>query len=136
MTAERLDEFIMTTTLIARMFIFILLGSQVDFAIMDKYLIGGVIVVTVFMLIARPAAVFICTLPDRRAKWRLNEMVFMCWTRETGVIPAALAGILVGMGAPGADVIASITFIAILLTILIQATTTKWLAGRLGLLLD
>jgi cell volume regulation protein A len=63
-------------------------------------------------------------------------MVFMCWTRETGVIPAALAGILVGMGAPGADVIASITFIAILMTILIQATTTKWLAGRLGLLLD
>ena len=134
--SERLDEFIMTTTLIARMFIFILLGSQVDFAIMNKYLIGGIIVVTVFMLIARPAAVFICTLPDRRAKWRLNEMVFMCWTRETGVIPAALAGILVGMRAPGADVIASITFIAILMTILIQATTTKWLAGRLGLLLD
>ena len=134
--SERLDEFIMTTTLIARMFIFILLGSQVDFAIMNKYLIGGIIVVTVFMLIARPAAVFICTLPDRRAKWRLNEMVFMCWTRETGVIPAALAGILVGMRAPGADVIASITFIAILMTILIQATTTKWLAERLGLLLD
>ena len=134
--SERLDEFIMTTTLIARMFIFILLGSQVDFAIMNKYLIGGIIVVTVFMLIARPAAVFICTLPDRRAKWRLNEMVFMCWTRETGVIPAALAGILVGMGAPGTDVIASITFIAILMTILIQATTTKWLAERLGLLLD
>jgi potassium/hydrogen antiporter len=134
--SERLDEFIMTTTLIARMFIFILLGSQVDFAIMNKYLVGGIIVVTVFMLIARPAAVFICTLPDRRARWRLNEMVFMCWTRETGVIPAALAGILVGMGAPGADVIASITFIAILMTILIQATTTKWLAGKLGLLLD
>jgi cell volume regulation protein A len=88
------------------------------------------------MLIARPVAVFICTLPDRRAKWSLNEMVFMCWTRETGVIPAALAGILVGMGAPGADVIASITFIAILMTILIQATTTRCLAGKLGLLLD
>ena len=133
--SERLDEFIMTTTLIARMFIFILLGSQVDFTIMNKYFIGGIMVVVVFMLIARPAAVFICTLPDRRAKWSLNEMLFMCWTRETGVIPAALAGILVGMGAPGADVIASITFIAILMTILIQATTTKWLAKKLGLLL-
>jgi cell volume regulation protein A len=134
--SQRLDEFVMTTTLITRMFIFILLGSQVDFALMDKYLVGGIIVVTVFMLIARPVAVFICTLPDRRAKWSLNEMVFMCWTRETGVIPAALAGILVGMGAPGADVIASITFIAILMTILIQATTTRCLAGKLGLLLD
>jgi cell volume regulation protein A len=58
----------------------------------------------------------------------------MCWTRETGVIPAALAGLLVGMNAPGAEIIASITFIAIMMTILVQATTTRWLAGKLGLL--
>jgi cell volume regulation protein A len=58
----------------------------------------------------------------------------MCWTRETGVIPAALAGLLIGMNAPGAQLIASVTFIAILMTILIQATTTRWLARRLGLL--
>ena len=58
----------------------------------------------------------------------------MCWTRETGVIPGALAGILLGMRAPGADIIASITFLAILMTILLQATTTRWLAGKLGLL--
>src|ERR1700712_2107766 len=58
----------------------------------------------------------------------------MCWTRETGVIPAALAGLLLGMKAPGAPMIASVTFIAILMTILIQAPTTKWLGGQLGLL--
>jgi len=39
-----------------------------------------------------------------------------------------------GMKAPGAPMIASITFIAILMTILIQATTTKWLGRKLGLL--
>jgi cell volume regulation protein A len=58
----------------------------------------------------------------------------MCWTRETGVIPGALAGLLVGMQAPGARVIASVTFIAILMTILIQAPTTKWLGTALGLM--
>jgi cell volume regulation protein A len=58
----------------------------------------------------------------------------MCWTRETGVIPAALAGLLVGLKAPGAEIIASITFIAIMMTILIQATTTKWVGRKLGLL--
>ena len=58
----------------------------------------------------------------------------MCWTRETGVIPAALAGLLLAMKAPGAQLIASVTFIAILTTILIQAPTTKWLGTRLGLL--
>jgi potassium/hydrogen antiporter len=40
------------------------------------------------------------------------------------------------MQAPGAEIIASITFIAILMTILIQAPTTHWLAKRLGLLVD
>jgi len=101
---------------------------------MNRYLIGGVAVVAVFMLLARPVTVFICALPDRRAKWSVKEMLFMCWTRETGVIPGALAGLMMGMGAPEAKMIASVTFIAILMTILIQATTTRWLAGKLGLL--
>lgn len=131
-----LEDFIMTTSLIMRMFIFILLGAQVDFGLMNQYLIGGAAVVAVFMLVARPATVFLCALPDRRAKWSFKEMLFMCWTRETGVIPGALAGILVGMKAPGAQIIASVTFIAILVTILIQATTTKWLAKKLGLLVE
>jgi cell volume regulation protein A len=131
---EKLADYVMTTALIMRMFIFILLGTQVDFALMGRYLYGGVAVVSVFMLLARPLTVFICALPDRRAKWTFKEMLFMCWTRETGVIPGALAGLMVGIGAPEAKMIASVTFIAILMTIIIQATTTRWLANRLGLL--
>jgi cell volume regulation protein A len=132
--AQKLDEYIVTTAFIMRLFIFILLGAQVDFALMGQYGFGGVIVVAILMLVARPLTVFLCALPDRRARWSFNEMLFMCWTRETGVIPAALAGLLLGMKAPGAQMIASVTFIAILMTILIQAPTTKWLGGRLGLL--
>jgi cell volume regulation protein A len=96
--------------------------------------VGGIIVVLIFMLVVRPLTVFVCALPDRQAQWSLNEMLFMCWTRETGVIPAALAGLLLGMKAPGAQMIASVTFIAVLMTILIQAPTTKWLGSKLGLL--
>lgn len=133
---KRLEEYVMTTALIMRLFIFILLGAQVDFTLMNKYLVGGGAVVAVLMLVARPLAVFICAGPDRRTRWSLKELVFMCWTRETGVIPAALAGLLLGAKAPGAEMIASVTFIAVLMTILIQAPTTAWLARRLGLLLD
>ena len=132
--ARKLDDFVTTTAFIMRVFIFILLGAQVDFSLMNQYLVGGILVVAIFMLVARPATVFLCALPDRRARWSLNEMLFMCWTRETGVIPAALAGLLLGMEAPGAQMIASVTFIAILMTILIQAPTTRWLGSRLGLL--
>ena len=132
---QQLDDYVMTTALIMRMFIFILLGAQVDFALMNRYLLSGLAVVAVFMLVARPVTVFLCAPPDLRAKWSFKELVFMCWTRETGVIPGALAGLLMGLGAPEAKVIASVTFLAILATILIQATTTRWLAERLNLLI-
>ncbi|GBG14024.1 sodium:proton antiporter [Novimethylophilus kurashikiensis] len=132
----QLEDFVLTTSLIMRMFIFILLGSQVNFSLMNQYLVGGIAVVTIFMLVGRPLTVFLCALPDRRAKWSLRELLFMCWTRETGVIPGALAGLLLGMKAPGAEMIASVTFIAILMTILIQATTTQWLAKKLDLLVE
>ena len=132
--AQKLEEYVLTTAFIMRVFIFILLGAQVDFVLMGKYWAGGVALVTVLMLVARPATVFLCAGPDRRARWSFAELLFMCWTRETGVIPAALAGLLLGMKAPGAQMIASITFIAILMTILIQAPTTEWLGRRLGLL--
>ncbi len=131
---EKLDDYVQTTALVMRMFIFILLGTQVDFALMNKYLLGGIATVLVFMLVARPVTVFICAAPDLRARWSMREMLFMCWTRETGVIPGALAGLLMGMGAPDSKAIASVTFLAILITILVQATTTRWLAGKLSLL--
>jgi len=91
-------------------------------------------VVLIFMLVARPLTVLVCAAPDRRARWSRNELLFMCWTRETGVIPGALAGMLLALKAPGAPVIASVTLVAIVATILVQATTTRWLAQRLGLL--
>ena len=130
----KLEDFILTTSLIMRIFIFVLLGSQVNFALLNQYLYPALGVVAVFILVARPIVVFACALPDRHAKWTFEELLFMCWTRETGVIPGALAGMLVGLKVPHSDVIASVTFMAILITILLQATTTKWLAGKLGLL--
>jgi potassium/hydrogen antiporter len=132
--AQKLAEFVFTTAFIMRLFIFMLLGTQVDFGLMGRYWLGGVTVVAVLMLIARPVTVFVCAGPDRRARWNLAELLFMCWTRETGVIPAALAGLLLAVKAPGAEIIASVTFVAILMTILIQAPTTEWLGRKLGLL--
>jgi cell volume regulation protein A len=132
--AQKLDEFVLTTAFIMRLFIFILLGTQVDFTEIRAHWEAAVAIVAVLMLVARPLTVFLCALPDRRARWSFAEMAFMCWTRETGVIPAALAGLLLGTEAPGAHLISAIVFVAILMTILIQAPTTQWLARRLGLL--
>jgi potassium/hydrogen antiporter len=131
---EYLEDYVGNTALLMRMFIFILLGSQVDFALLTDYLGVGLALLGLFIFVARPLTVFLCALPDRRARWSFRELLFMSWTRETGVIPAALVGMLAGMQVPGVNVVGAITFIFILGTILIQAPTTALLAGRLGLL--
>jgi NhaP-type Na+/H+ or K+/H+ antiporter len=55
------------------------------------------------------------------------------WVRETGVIPAALAGMMVAAKVPGAELISSVTFAAIFITLTFQASTAKLLAHLLKL---
>ncbi|WP_314589612.1 cation:proton antiporter [Paenibacillus terrigena] len=130
---QEMDHFADNITVLMRMLIFILLGSQVNFHVLIEYFWPSLAVVLVLMFIARPLTVIACALPDRRAKWTWREMAFMVWVRETGVIPAALSGMIVASGVEHGDIIASVTFMAIMLTILVQASTTAWVARKLGL---
>ncbi|WP_026973762.1 cation:proton antiporter [Alicyclobacillus contaminans] len=123
-------------TLIFRMLIFVLLGTQVDFHLVYRYLWVGLLLVAILMFVARPSSVLSSVLVDRRARWSAREVMFMFWVRETGVIPAALAGMMAASEVEGADIVGAITFLAILATILVQATTTPWVAQRLGLNVD
>ncbi|WP_334076125.1 MULTISPECIES: cation:proton antiporter [Paenibacillus] len=128
-----MGAFAENTTVILRMLIFVLLGSQVDFGTLGHYFWQSLGAVLVLMFVARPLTVLLCALPDRSVQWSWRELLFMCWVRETGVIPAALSGMIVGMGIPHAEVISAITFMAIVLTIVVQASTTAWVARKLGL---
>ena len=58
----------------------------------------------------------------------------MMWVRETGVIPAALSGMVVSMKLPEYEMISSVVFMTILVTLLLQASTTKWVAKKLNVL--
>ncbi len=135
-TAENIHHFGSAITLIMRMTIFVLLGTQVNFGLVSKYVWAGLLIIVVFMFIARPLTVCSSVLFDRQAAWRINEIGFMCWVRETGVIPAALSGMLVAQKFPGADIISAITFMAILLTIVVQASTTDVVAKLCNVITD
>ncbi|UOF92148.1 sodium:proton antiporter [Fodinisporobacter ferrooxydans] len=126
--------FIDIISLKLRMMIFILLGAQIDFSLLGQYFWKALLVVIVFICIGRPLAVLSSLLPDRKAGWKWNEIVFMFWTRETGVIPAALVGMVSGMGLPDAGIYTSVALVAILSTLLVQAGTTPFVAKQLGLL--
>ena len=50
------------------------------------------------------------------------------------MVPAALVGVLAGLGVPHVELLAGVVALAIVLTLLLQATPAPWLARRLGLL--
>jgi cell volume regulation protein A len=113
--------------------VFVTLGINLPLQALWDDLWGGLVVMAAFLLVARPVTVAACLLPDRRARWTREEIVFMSWCRETGVVPAAVAGLLLAEGVEGADTIAALVALAVVVTLLVQATTAGALARRLGL---
>jgi cell volume regulation protein A len=119
---------------IVTIFVFVLVGANLPFRALGEDILPALAVVAVLLLVARPLTVAICMLPDRRSRWSRAELAFVCWTRETGVVPAALVGVLAALAVPNGDQLASVVALAIVVTLLVQAVPAPWLAGRLGLL--
>jgi potassium/hydrogen antiporter len=114
--------------------VFVVLGANIPFGALGDNLLPSLAVLATLLLVARPLTVLACTMPDRGAGWTRQERLFLCWTRETGVVPAALVGVLAGLGVPDVELYASVVALAIIGTLILQAVPAPWLAGRLGLL--
>jgi cell volume regulation protein A len=115
-------------------FVFLTIGANLPFGTMGDHVLPGLLVIGVLVLVARPLTVLVCALPDRRARWTRPELLFLSWTRETGVVPAALVGVLAALRVPNVDILASVVALAVVVTLLAQAVPAPWLARRLGLL--
>lgn len=131
---EALETYTTQTVDIVVLAIFVVLGLNLDAGLLWDNLWAGLAVMAVFILVARPLTVGLSLGLDRRAGWTLREAGFIVWCRETGVVPVALAGTLLADDVPGAELVATLVTFAVVTTLLLQATTAGWLAGRLGLL--
>jgi cell volume regulation protein A len=131
---QEMRQFAFNLADLVTLLVFVVLGANIPFAELGDNFLPALAVLATLLLVARPLTVLACTLPDRRSGWTSREVAFLCWTRETGVVPAALVGVLAGLGVPDGEVYASVVALAIVLTLLVQALPAAWLAGRLGLL--
>jgi cell volume regulation protein A len=113
--------------------VFMTLGANLPWGDIWSNLGPALAVVAGLIFLARPVTVLLCLLPDRRARWTREEIVFLSWTRETGVVAAALAGLMVGLDVPNAELIVTSVALAIVVTLGLQTTTKTWLGRRLGL---
>jgi potassium/hydrogen antiporter len=139
MHSHREDEMRLFTSAsadIVVVFVFITLGANLPFDTMADEALPALITLAALIFLARPLTVLACLLPDRRGRWAREELVFLSWTRETGVVPAALVGILVADGVGYEAELTTVVALAIVVTLLLQSTTKAWLARRLAITED
>ena len=139
MHSHREDEMRLFTSAssdIVVVLVFITLGANLPFDTIADEALPALITLAALIFIARPLTVLACLLPDRRGRWSREELIFVSWTRETGVVPAALVGILVADGLEQGAELTTVVALAIVVTLLLQSTTKAWLARRLGLAED
>jgi cell volume regulation protein A len=123
-----------TITEVVVILVFITLGANLPWGdIWDNLAPALVVVVIGLIVLARPLTVLLCLGADRRGRWTREEMAFLSWTRETGVVAAALAGLMVARDVPHAELIVTTVALAIIVTLAVQTTTKMWLGRRLGL---
>jgi cell volume regulation protein A len=131
---EEIDRISGFATDLVVLFVFLILGANLPLDTMADHALPALGVIAVLLFLARPLAVLACVLPDRRGDWTREETTFIAWTRETGVVPASVAGLLIAQGVPAEDELVTVVAFAVIVTLVLQATTKGWLARRLGLL--
>ena len=119
--------------------IFMLLGTLVNFENLSQYALPGIIIGLFFIVVLRPICVFLTMFPFMfwgKQKFSLQELLFLSFVRETGVIPAVLLVSIKVAGIPGSDAALAIGMWVILLTLIILPPLTPAVAKFLKIAED
>jgi cell volume regulation protein A len=130
---RELQSFTTIVTDVIVIFIFVVIGVNLPLDSIPDEALPALATLAVLILLARPLTVIAALLIDRRGRWQREEIAFVAWTKETGVVPAALAGVVIAEGVPYESEIITVVALAVIVTLVLQASTKPWLAERLGL---
>jgi cell volume regulation protein A len=105
---------------LAQIAMFVLLGLLAWPERLPGRLLPALAVAMALMLIARPAAVFLCLAPFR---FSLREKLFISWVGLRGAVGIFLASIPLLVGLPGAHFYFDVGFVVVLVSLLVQGWT-------------
>ena len=114
---------------IMQIIMFLVLGLLVFPSRLIPIIPSGVLLALFLMLVARPAAVFVCL---ARARMELREKLLVAWVGLRGAAPIILATFPLVAGVARADSIFNLVFFIVLASVLLQGTTIPLVAKRLG----
>ncbi|MEB3290524.1 MAG: cation:proton antiporter [Leptolyngbya sp.] len=121
-------------TVLAVSVLFILLAADLSIASVVALGWGAVGTVLVLMLLVRPVSIWICT---RSSDMNWRQKVFLSWIAPRGIVSASVASLfailLTEQDISGGDAIKALVFLTIIMTVLVQGLTARWVAQWLGI---
>ncbi|MEC4983301.1 MAG: cation:proton antiporter [Oscillatoria sp. PMC 1068.18] len=109
--------------------LFILLAADLSIASIFALGWGSVLTVLVLMLVVRPLSITLCTWKSG-LNWR--QKLFLGWVGPRGIVSASVASLfailLTQRGFNGGDSIKALVFLTIMMTVLVQGLTARWVA--------
>jgi potassium/hydrogen antiporter len=120
--------FLDAATWLAQIVMFVLLGLLVSPQRLGSSVGPAVAVALALMLVARPAAVFLCLAPFR---FNLREKIFIAWTGLRGAVAIFLASIPMLVGLSKAYLYFDVAFVVVIISLLLQGWTLAYAARRL-----
>ncbi|HIK43808.1 MAG TPA: cation:proton antiporter [Leptolyngbyaceae cyanobacterium M65_K2018_010] len=124
-------------TVLAVSVLFILLAADLSIASVLALGWGAVAAVLTLMLVIRPINIWLCTWADD-LNWR--QKAFLSWVAPRGIVSASVASLfailLTERGISGGDAIKALVFLTIIMTVLVQGLTARFVARWLGLSQD
>lgn len=117
--------------------LFILIAANINMEdLMLIYNWNTVILFTIVVFGLRPIGVFLSTY---NSKLNINERIFISWVGPRGIVAAGISSLfglkLAREGVPGAEYITPLVFMIVLGTVILNATTARFVAKLLGVFL-
>jgi cell volume regulation protein A len=120
--------FLDAATWLAQIVMFVLLGLLVSPLRLGASVLPAILIALVLMLVARPAAVFLCLAPFR---FGFREKIFIAWTGLRGAVAIFLASIPMLVGLSKAYLYFDVAFVVVVISLLLQGWTLAYAARRL-----
>ena len=127
-----ITSFLEGISTLSNMTIFLMLGLLVSPKQLQEVWKEGILVAVLLMFIARPVAVFLCTLPFKKIQFR--EKVLLSWGGIKGAVPIVLSTYPMIHGIDESGKVFNIVFFAVVLSCVLQGTTITKVASWLKLL--